>query len=122
MSHQVLPLSFERVDDRGVFQEVLNEGHWEALLRGEMRTGAVMGNHYHRRTVIFFHLTRGAAQIKTVHVNTGERDEFTLGAGQGVLLRPEESHAIRFLEDSEFIMLKSVKYNPQDPDTFPFPV
>lgn len=122
MSHQVLPLAFERVDVRGLFQEVLNDGHWEALLRGQMHAGAVIGNHYHKRTVIFFHLTRGSTHIKTVHVDTGERDEFSLSAGQGVMLHTDESHAIRFLEDSEFVMLKSVKYNPDDPDTFPFPV
>jgi dTDP-4-dehydrorhamnose 3,5-epimerase-like enzyme len=122
MSHEVLPLSFERVDARGLFQEVLNEGHWEALLRGELKAGGVLGNHYHKRTVIFFHLTRGSAHIKTVHVETGERDEFHLSATQGVMLRTDESHAIRFLEDSEFIMLKSLNYNPDDPDTFPFPV
>lgn len=122
MSHTILSLSFERVDDRGTFQEILNDGHWEALIRGRMNQNAVMGNHYHKKTVIFFHLTSGAVNIKTVHVETGARDEFRLGAGQGVMLGTDESHAIRFLEESEFIMLKSLRYDPSDPDTFRFPV
>ena len=36
------------------------------------------------------------------------------------MLRFNESHAIRFLEESEFIMLKSQKYESDDPDTYRF--
>jgi dTDP-4-dehydrorhamnose 3,5-epimerase-like enzyme len=122
MKHQIFLPSFERSDDRGSFYEVLNEGQWEALLHGAMNTGAVMGNHYHKRTVIFFYLTSGAVRIKTVQVESGDTDEFTLAANQGTLLHINESHAIRFLEPSHFVMLKSQKYDPADPDTFPFPV
>lgn len=122
MSHTILPPSFDRVDDRGTFQEVLNGGHWEALIRGRMNPDAVMGNHYHKKTLIFFYLTSGAVNIKTVHVETGTRDEFQLQTGQGVMLQTHESHVIRFLEESEFIMLKSLRYDAGDPDTFSFPV
>jgi quercetin dioxygenase-like cupin family protein len=122
MSHEPITPSFNRTDDRGTFQEILNGGHWEALIRGAMKPGAVMGNHFHRKTVIFFYLTSGSVQIKTVHVDNGETDSFRLIAGQGTVLKTDESHAIRFLEESEFIMLKSLKYDAQDPDTYPYPV
>jgi quercetin dioxygenase-like cupin family protein len=122
MSHRIITPSFERTDERGAFQEVLNEGRWEALIRGSMKPGAVMGNHYHKHTVIFFYLTAGAATIKTVNVETGETDEFQLKQGEGATLRINESHAIRFLKESEFIMLKSQKYDPDDPDTYRFPI
>jgi dTDP-4-dehydrorhamnose 3,5-epimerase-like enzyme len=122
MPHDILSPCFQREDNRGTFQEILNEGHWESLIRGAMKAGAVMGHHFHRKTVIFFHLTAGSARIKTVHVETASTDQFMLERGKGVLLRPNESHSIRFLEDSEFIMLKSLRYNPEDPDTYPFPV
>jgi hypothetical protein len=45
-----------------------------------------------------------------------------LRAGQGVILNTNESHAIRFIEESDFVMLKSLRYNPADPDTYQFPV
>ena len=122
MSHEIVVPSFERSDERGVFQEVLNDGRWEALIHGSMQPGAVMGNHYHKHTAIFFYLTAGAATIKTVHVVTGENDEFQLKSGEGAILRINESHAIRFLKESEFIMLKSQKYDADDPDTYRFPV
>ena len=81
-----------------------------------------MGNHYHKLTTVFFFLTRGSARIRTVHVQTGERDEFTLPANRGVMLKTNESHAICFLEESDFILLKSRRYDPADPDTYPFDV
>jgi dTDP-4-dehydrorhamnose 3,5-epimerase-like enzyme len=122
MSHEILAPSFERTDSRGLFQEVLNDGRWEALLVGRMNPEAVLGNHYHKKTVIFFYLTGGSVHIKTVNVETGERDAFSLRSGQGVMLHTDESHSIRFLEESAFVMLKSLRYDPADPDTYEYPV
>ena len=89
----------------------------KTLIRGRMNPGAVIGNHYHKKTIIFFYLTSGSVRVKTVNVENGLRDDFALQANQGVLLSVNESHAIRFLEDSEFIMLKSLRYDSTDPDT-----
>lgn len=122
MSHEILKPAFERNDSRGQFQEILNEGTWQSLIRGRMKAGATMGDHYHKKTTIFFYVSSGSVVIRTIHVETGRRDAFDLVAGQGVILRVNESHVIRFLEESEFIMLKSLSYNPSDPDTFTFPV
>ncbi|MGB6064390.1 MAG: hypothetical protein WBG50_06255 [Desulfomonilaceae bacterium] len=122
MEHAILNPSFERIDDRGIFREVLNDGRWEALICGRMKPDAVMGNHYHKRTVIFFCLTMGSAKITTIHVETGEKDAFLLKSGQGVILNTNESHAIRFVEESDFVMLKSLRYDPADPDTYQYPV
>ena len=122
MSHEILQPSYVRNDARGTFREVLNDGHWQALLSGRMKTDAILGNHYHKKTVIFLCLTHGTALIKTVNVATGEKDTFQLSGGQGVMLAVNESHLIRFLEESEFIMLKSLPYDAADPDTFHFPV
>ena len=122
MKHEIIFSTHTREDERGLFVEVLNDGHWENLIYGVMKQGATMGNHYHKKTEIFFFLKKGAARISVVHVENGERDRFTLEENQGVVLRTCESHAIRFVEDSEFIMMKSLRYNTDDPDTFPFPV
>ena len=81
-----------------------------------------MGNHYHRKTRVFFFLQSGAAEVRTVHAETGARDAFALEAGQGVVLEPGESHAIRFTADSDWLMLKSQAYDPADPDTYPLTV
>ena len=122
MPHEVLPTNFERNDERGLFREILNDGRWESLIAGRMNPRAVIGNHYHKKTVIFFHISNGSARIKTININTGSKDDFLLRSGQGVILHTNESHAIIFLEESDFLMLKSVKYDPSDPDTFDFPI
>lgn len=122
MGHEILTPSFERIDDRGIFREVLNDGTWEAMICGRMNTDAVIGNHYHKKTIIFFYIAGGSARIATIHVETEDKDVFLLKSGQGVILTTNESHAIRFLEESDFIMLKSLRYDPANPDTYPFPV
>jgi quercetin dioxygenase-like cupin family protein len=118
MAHQVLKPSFVRHDARGLFVEVLNGGHWEALLTGSMNPGAVLGHHYHKETLVFFYLLSGMVHIRTLSVNTGERDAIELRSGEGIMLHTNESHAIHFSEPSNYIMLKSKQYDPANPDTF----
>ena len=122
MPHEIVLPGFERRDERGVFREVLNGFTARTVLCGRMNAGAVMGNHYHRKTRVFFYLLRGEARIETLHVETGARDAFTLSENQGVFLEPGESHAIRYAAESEFFMLKSLAYDPADPDTYAHPM
>jgi dTDP-4-dehydrorhamnose 3,5-epimerase-like enzyme len=119
---RIVTASFERRDKRGVFREVLNGFQARTFVCGEMKTGAVLGNHYHKRTRVFFYLTRGAARVATLNVETGEKDAFGLKGNQGCFFEVNESHAVRFTEGGEFVMLKSLAYDPADPDTFPHPV
>jgi dTDP-4-dehydrorhamnose 3,5-epimerase-like enzyme len=122
VAHEVFGPRFERRDGRGVFREVLSGFPAGTVACGRMGAGAVMGNHYHRRTRVFFYLLEGRAGVRTVNVETGAADQFLLAENQGVMLEPGESHAIRFLVDSEFLMLKSLPYDPKDPDTIAYPV
>jgi quercetin dioxygenase-like cupin family protein len=122
VAHEVLGPRFERRDGRGVFREVLTGFPAGTVVCGQMGAGAVMGNHYHRRTRVFFYLLAGRAGVRTLNVETGAADQFLLAENQGVMLEPGESHAIRFLVDSEFLMLKSLPYDPTDPDTIAYPV
>jgi quercetin dioxygenase-like cupin family protein len=122
MAHRILTPAFTRRDERGELREIVSGFAAKALLSGRMKAGAVMGNHYHRRTRVFFFLQSGSAEVKTVHAETGARDSFKLAAEQGVVLEPNESHAISFTAESEWLMLKSEVYDPADPDTYPLPV
>ena len=122
MSHEIVVPGFERRDDRGIFREVVNNFDARTLVCGEMKAGAVLGNHFHRRTRVFFYLAHGEAEVSTLNVETGEKDLFSLRENQGVVFEVNETHAVRFLSDGEFTMLKSLAYDPADPDTFPHPV
>ena len=122
MPHAIVGPTHVRRDERGELQEIVNSFPAKALLSGSMKAGAVMGNHYHRRTRVFFYLQSGSAVVRTVRADTGARDAFALSGGQGVVLEPNESHAIRFTAESGWLMLKSEPYDPADPDTYPLPV
>ena len=122
MAHHILKPACERNDQRGLFRELMNDGTWESLLVGEMQSGAVIGNHYHERTLIYFYLLSGSASIRTIHVQTGARDAFTLESNQAVILETNESHAITFREASTFVMMKSLRYDPANPDTIHYEV
>ena len=122
MPHAIVTAAFERRDERGVFREILNGFEARTFVCGEMKEGATLGNHFHRLTRVFFYLTRGSARVATVHVASGEKDSFVLGANQGVFFETNESHVVRFTAESEFVMLKSRPYDPAAPDTYPHPV
>jgi len=122
MPHAIVVPGFERRDGRGVFREIVNNFDARTLFSGEMKAGAVLGNHFHRRTRVFFYLAHGEAEVSTLNVETGEKDRFSLRENQGVVFEINETHAIRFLRDVEFMMLKSLAYDPANPDTFPHPV
>jgi len=122
LRHEIIAAGYERKDERGVFREVLNGFEARTFVCGEMKKGAVLGNHYHKLTRVFFYLTRGAAQVATVNVETDQRDAFGLRENQGCFFEVNESHAVRFTEDGEFVMLKSLAYDASNPDTFPHPI
>ncbi|NOT00523.1 MAG: hypothetical protein HOP29_07835 [Phycisphaerales bacterium] len=114
------PPRFKRVDHRGLFVEVIAEGRWESILHGRMHAGAVIGHHYHTLARLYFYLTSGEADVHIVRVCDGVRESFCLPAGEGVYLEPNEAHAICFTKASEFILAKSRRHDPADPDTIPY--
>ena len=116
MPHEICLPGFERNDDRGLFREITNSGEWRAVNWARMLPGSSLGNHYHKKATMFFYLISGSAHIKTVDINSGDRDEFELCGGQGVIFPPLESHIIVFDRESEVLMLKSESFDPANPD------
>jgi mannose-6-phosphate isomerase-like protein (cupin superfamily) len=113
---------FERQDARGTFQEIIRGQEWRTVIVGHMHAGSEMGHHYHLETLIFFYLTNGTAQVTIENVETRERQQLELHVGQGVLIPPGHSHVIHYLQESDFLLLKSLSYDPENPDTTPYHV
>lgn len=107
---------FVRIDQRGQFNELVNSGEWQSLVFGSMKPGAVMGRHYHNHTVIYFYLICGKAKIETLNLKTAKKVSALLDSGQGYIFRPEEVRIINYLESSKFLLMKSHRYDPQNPD------
>lgn len=114
-----VPPSFVRRDDRGLFVEVVNEGPWETVIHGSMKAGKAMGDHYHRENKAFFFLTSGSAEVKIRHLIDDSQQRLVLKAGEGIYFLPFEVHTITYLEDADFLLLKSYRYQADKPDIFP---
>lgn len=114
--------SYIRLDKRGVFIEILNDKHWGNISYGKMKKGAVMGNHYHKKTDIFFFVTSGGVRIDIMDIKTAQPMSIKLSENNGVVIPSGLPHAIRFLKDSTFIMGKSKRYDPENPDTYSFEI
>lgn len=112
--------SHVRQDTRGLFIEFINSGTWENVIYGKMQKGAVMGNHYHKKTTVFFFVVEGRVKIDTIDVRNKQIDSINLKENQGVILGPFHSHAIHFLNESVFVMGKSIAYDPNNSDTFKY--
>lgn len=114
--------TFERRDGRGVFTEILRRGPWHTVITADMRRGAVLGHHYHRRTRMALYLLSGRATARIVNVASADRRDVELTSGRGVYLEAGEAHAICFDEDSQCLLLKSEPYDPADADTIAYAV
>jgi dTDP-4-dehydrorhamnose 3,5-epimerase-like enzyme len=115
--------SFEKVDDKGVFKELINDPSraWTVANWGIKKKGAVMGNHYHKETEIFFFMVKGEAKVSVVDVNTKSREDTILKEGTGIFFKPYQSQVLTFLSESEFFMLKT-KYDSNSPDTYEYKI
>ena len=113
---------FERKDERGTFREYINENSvWKSINGGLMKQGAIMGNHYHKKCDTLLFLISGSADIfiKDIRNETSEVKKFKLNKNEGVIFEPYETHANVFLEDSQFLLLKSEKFDKNDEDIYP---
>ena len=118
-SCQPVAPSYVREDPRGLFVEIVNEGPWETVIHGAMKRGAEMGNHYHRECRAFFYLVTGKAEVVVRHLVDNTTRHVPLAARQGMYFLPFQTHVIRYLEDSDFIFLKSYRYRDDEPDIYP---
>lgn len=113
---------FVREDKRGIFVEAINSRAWKSIIWGAMKKGAVMGNHYHKKTTVFFYLVSGSAEVNIIDVMTKKTEYVQITQNEGIILPPNHSHAIIFTKDSSFIMGKSHTYQKENPDTYPLVV
>jgi len=119
---RILRPSFTRNDDRGAMHELLNGGEWHSVIYGQCVAGSHMGNHYHKETLVLFFLITGRADVILEDIVTGQRSTLELSALEGIIFQTNESHVLTFTEDTNYVMLKSLAYDPDNPDTFEHPL
>lgn len=118
MKQKKIKPTYVRKDKRGVFVEIVNSGRWEHLSYGKIKKDATLGSHYHKRTKIIFFLINGKCQVFMRNIKTGEVKKFELIPNVGVIIPPLTFHIISFLSNSNFVMIKSERYDSKNPDVY----
>lgn len=73
------------------------------------KKGAILGNHYHKQTTEFFHITKGTL------VYNGDR---ILNKGITFVVKPGEKHCLECLTDVSMLTFLSKPYTKEDTDTY----
>jgi len=105
----------EFVDARGGITKVSDDG---ALIKSVLlitsKAGSIRANHYHKRDSHYSYLLSGKMEYTEKPVEGGETASAILEPGDMVFTPPMTIHAIRFLEDSQFLALATESRNRED--------
>jgi dTDP-4-dehydrorhamnose 3,5-epimerase-like enzyme len=116
-------------DKRGWIIEILNGvslQRIEQLHYSCSNSGAVRGNHYHKRRVEWLCVTSGTGRIVLEDNFTKERKELTVSSDSPVLVKipPNITHAIVNLADApmHLLVIADEKRSSTDSDTYPMQI
>ena len=77
-------------------------------------TGAWRGNHYHEKKREYFYIVKGRVEGVFEDVDTGERAEAVLSAGDVIVIEPRCAHAFRALEYAQAIECSPLEFDAGD--------
>lgn len=117
---QLLTPNFIRQDNRGTLIELVNGVSLRNISIGESKKGSVMGNHYHKRTKVYFFIYQGKAKITLVNLKSKKTSELILNPNSGILIKTNQAHQIKFFKKSIYIICKSRDFSQVDSDFYPF--
>lgn len=112
---------YKRKDHRGIFVEYANGNTgWKSVNGGFMHKGKILGNHYHKKCQALFFIIKGSAVVRAKDVRNKKSNiqKIVLRQSQGCTFEPYETHSITFLENSNFLLLKSKKFSEKNKDIF----
>ncbi len=90
-------------DERGEISDLLENKNINSITKINMKKGAVRGNHYHEKTIQYVYVISGKIEIHTqIDDNKPEATIFIQGDLSATV--PFEKHAIKAIEDSEFLV------------------
>jgi mannose-6-phosphate isomerase-like protein (cupin superfamily) len=77
-------------------------------------TGAWRGNHFHERKRETFYIIHGRVHGVFEDVDSGERAEIELAAGDVIVIEPRCAHAFRALEYAQALEFSPLDYDASD--------
>ena len=98
-----IKLSINHKDKRGLITDLLEKKMINAVTLITQKKGTVRGNHYHKKTIQWNYLLSG--KIEVVGKKNGKnKKKIILKQGDLVVTDKKESHAIKALIDSRFLV------------------
>ena len=90
-------------DSRGVIVDLLEKKKINAITYITQKKGKIRGNHFHKKTIQWNYLIKGKIKIVTKKINRSVQ-EMILSRGDLVVTSSNESHAIKAIEYSEYLV------------------
>ena len=106
----------------GDFIQIANGAPVRFVAHLEFRAdaGASRGSHYHLARTEWLTVIRGRLLARLRDLDTGERVEWTLEAGDQVTMYPRCAHTYAPLEDAAAVEVASLPFDPADTVPFAF--
>jgi quercetin dioxygenase-like cupin family protein len=102
----ILKPEFHHWDSRRTLTQVFT-ARTEQVNFYQAKRGAVLGDHFHKRTSEYFLVTRGLIRYNG--------DQY-LGKGMAFVVHPGENHTIECITGVSLVSFLTEPYDPKDPD------
>ncbi len=92
-------------DNRGTITDIFYKEKIDHIAIIRSKKGALRGNHYHKRTTQYMLITKGKLEYWYKNKNSKNRPKVkVLKIGDLVETPPNEMHALKIIENNEFIV------------------
>ena len=98
-----IKIKINHQDKRGVIIDLLEKKKINAITFITQKKGKVRGNHFHKKTIQWNYLIKGKIKLITKKKNRGVK-EMILLKGDLVVASSNESHAIKAIQYSEYLV------------------
>ena len=100
---QKIKLKYNHKDNRGYIKDLLENKKINSITLISQKKGKIRGNHFHKKTIQWNYLLSGKIIIYAKKKGQGIKKKI-LNKGDLVVTLKNESHAIKALKNSEFLV------------------
>ena len=100
---QKIKLKYKHKDNRGYIKNLLENKKINSITLKSQKKGKIRGNHFHKKTIQWNYLLSGKIIIYAKKKGQGIKKKI-LNKGDLVVTLKNESHAIKALKNSEFLV------------------
>ena len=103
----IIPTTPDFTDERGTIMDLLNNVDIKHVGFIFSKAGAIRGNHFHKKASQYTYIISGKMEIIS-RPPGGEPESVIISKGELFLDVPLTEHAMRFIEDTEMLVLTTI--------------